>query len=97
MSELKKLLINVPDSYFDFVESLLDEAKKSEKRKAGLISFLKANPAATTILIIERKNYWKLRIINSRELRVKAEEIPKLQGDSSFLLRSDCCFLLKDI
>ena len=86
MSELKKLLINVPDSYFDFVESLLDEAKKSEKRKAGLISFLKANPAATTILIIERKNYWKLRIINSRELRVKAEEIPKLQGDSSFFV-----------
>ena len=32
MSELKKLLINVPDSYFDFVESLLDEAKKSEKK-----------------------------------------------------------------
>ena len=92
MSELKKLLINVPDSYFDFVESLLDEAKKSEKRKAGLISFLKANPAATTILIIERKNYWKLRIINSRELRVKAEEIPKLQGDSSFFVSQNMVY-----
>jgi hypothetical protein len=48
MSELKKLLLNVPDSYSDFVESLLDEARKSEKRKQGLIKYLKDNPEATT-------------------------------------------------
>ena len=53
MSELKRLLIKVPDSYFDFVESLLDEAKKSEKRKVGLINFLKANPAATTSEVLK--------------------------------------------
>ena len=48
MSELKSLLLSVPDSYYDFVESLLDEARKSEKRKQGLIKYLKANPKATT-------------------------------------------------
>ncbi len=48
MSELKKLLISVPDSYYDFVESMLDEARKSEKRKQGLIRYLKSNPDATT-------------------------------------------------
>lgn len=48
MSELKNLLLNVPDSYYDFVESLLDEARKSDKRKQGLIKYLKANPKATT-------------------------------------------------
>ncbi len=53
MNELKNLLIKVPDSYFDFVESLLDEAKKSEKRKEGLLSFLKMNPTATTSEILE--------------------------------------------
>ncbi len=48
MSELKDLLINVPDSYYDFVESLLDEARKSDERKRDLIQYLKANPEATT-------------------------------------------------
>ncbi len=48
MSELKSLLLNVPDSYYDFVESLLDEARKSDKRKQGLIRYLKTNPKATT-------------------------------------------------
>ena len=48
MSELKKLLINVPDSYYDFVEGLLDEARKSEYRRTGLINFLKENPGALT-------------------------------------------------
>ena len=53
MSELKKLLIRVPDSYYDFVEGLLDEAKKSENRKRGLISFLKSNPGANTSQVLK--------------------------------------------
>ncbi len=53
MSELKNLLINVPDSYFDFVESLLDEAGKSDKRKQGLIKYLRTNPDATTSDVLD--------------------------------------------
>lgn len=48
MSELKSLLLNVPDSYYDFVESLMDEARKSDRRKQSLIRYLKTNPKATT-------------------------------------------------
>lgn len=48
MSELRELLINVPDSYYDFVEGLLDEAKKSKQRELGLIRFLKTHPQAKT-------------------------------------------------
>ena len=53
MSELKKLLINVPDSYYDFVEGLLDEARKSEYRRTGLINFLKENPGALTSEVLK--------------------------------------------
>ena len=53
MSELRDLLINVPDSYYDFVEGLLDEAKKSKQRELGLISFLKAHPQAKTSDILK--------------------------------------------
>lgn len=53
MNELKSLLIKVPDSYSDFVESLLDEARKSEKRKIGLIDFLKMHPTATTSEVLK--------------------------------------------
>ncbi len=48
MEELKELLINVSDSYYDFVESMLDEATKSNMRKNRLIEFLTNNPETTT-------------------------------------------------
>ena len=53
MEELKEMLINVQDSYFDFVLSMLDEAKKSEKRAKGMINYLKDNPNALTSDILE--------------------------------------------
>ena len=52
MNELKSLLLRVPDSYYEFVESLLDEAGKSEARKNALIRYLKDNPEATTSDVI---------------------------------------------
>lgn len=48
MNELRELLMNVPDSYYDFVEGLLDEAKKSKQRELGLIRFLKTHPQANS-------------------------------------------------
>ena len=53
MNELKRLLIRVPDSYYDFVVSMLDEASKSEQRKVGLIDFLKDNPGAMSSDVIK--------------------------------------------
>lgn len=53
MSELKRLLISVPDSYYDFVEGLLDEARKSENRKTELIEFLKSHPRANTSEVLK--------------------------------------------
>ena len=53
MNELKRLLIRVPDSYYDFVVSMLDEASKSEQKKVGLIDFLKDNPGAMSSDVIK--------------------------------------------
>ena len=53
MDELKTLLINVPDSYYDLVAGILDEAKKSESRRNSLISYINLNPNATTSEIIK--------------------------------------------
>lgn len=52
MEELKILLINVSDSYYDFVTGMLDVAKKSEYRKNKLIDYIKSNPKAKTSDII---------------------------------------------
>ena len=53
MDELRKLLNKVPDSYFDFVEGLLDEAKKSKERERGLICYVKAHPQAKSSEVIQ--------------------------------------------
>lgn len=53
MEELKRLLINVSDSYYDFVISLMDEARKSDYRLNGLINFIKTHPEAKTSDIIK--------------------------------------------
>ncbi|MCR5801575.1 MAG: hypothetical protein K6G57_04515 [Lachnospiraceae bacterium] len=52
MRELKTLLINISDSYYDFVESMMDEARKSEDRKNALLDFLRNNPKTTTSDVI---------------------------------------------
>lgn len=51
--ELKKLLENVSDTYYDFVEGALIEAKKDESYAEKLINYLKNNPDATTSEIIK--------------------------------------------
>ncbi len=52
MSELKELLINVKDSYNDFVLAMLDEAGKSENRRDELIRYLKNNKEALSSDVI---------------------------------------------
>ncbi len=52
MNELKSLLIRVPDSYYDFVVSMLDEANKSEQKRLGLIDYLRNNPGALSSDVI---------------------------------------------
>ena len=51
--ELKKLLENVSDTYYDFVKGALIEAKKDESYAEKLIDYLKNNPDATTSEIIK--------------------------------------------
>ena len=51
--EVKKLLENVSDTYYDFVEGALIEAEKDESYAEKLIDYLKNNPDATTSEIIK--------------------------------------------
>ena len=44
MEELKELLTQIDDSYFDFISAVLHYAEKKESRLHKLISFLKENP-----------------------------------------------------
>lgn len=53
MEELKRMLINVSDSYYDFVVGILDEAKKSESRKKALTGYINNHPKATTSDIVK--------------------------------------------
>ena len=53
MSELLKLLQEVPDSYDDFVIGMMSFAQSSEFRKQKLTEFLKQNPDAESSRIIE--------------------------------------------
>ncbi len=58
MNELKSLLIGVPNSYYDFVEGMLQIASKSDYAKNELIEFIKSNPTASSgevILFATRK------------------------------------------
>ena len=48
MNELRLLLMNVSDSYMDFVEGVIDEARKSEQIKIGVTNYLKTNSNATS-------------------------------------------------
>lgn len=48
MEELKELLLNVSDSYFDFVCGIMAIARDYPERMNDIIQFLKENPQATT-------------------------------------------------
>ena len=52
MNELKELLINVPDSYYDFVVSMLSEVRKSAYRREGLLDYLRKHEDATSSEVI---------------------------------------------
>ena len=53
MEELTMLLNNVSDSYFDFVDSILDYAGRKKERLQVVLEFVKSNPSAKTSDIIE--------------------------------------------
>ena len=67
MDELKELLINVSDSYYDFVVSILSFAKKKDGRADQLTKFMKTHPEAQTSEIIEYV---------SKEMDLMSEHIP---------------------
>ena len=48
MEELKELLENVKDSYYDFVRGMLSEAKEHSDRLDEIVAYIKNNPAADT-------------------------------------------------
>ena len=53
MEELKRLLIRVSDSYYDFVVSMLAFSQKSEDRQRQLQTFIMNHPEAGTSDIIK--------------------------------------------
>lgn len=53
MEELKLLLINIEDSYYDFVESTLGYSKDNEKHIDLLINYIKGNPNVKTSDVIK--------------------------------------------
>lgn len=52
MEELKELLKNVKDSYYDFVMGILSEAKNHPERTDKIINYIKENPEADTSEIV---------------------------------------------
>nr|DAL87938.1 MAG TPA: hypothetical protein [Caudoviricetes sp.] len=48
MEELKALLENVSDSYYDFVRAMLQSAKEHYDRIDEIIAYIKDNPEANT-------------------------------------------------
>ncbi len=48
MEELKQLLLEVSDSYFDFVIGVMAEARDCPEHLNDLIQFIKDNPQATS-------------------------------------------------
>jgi hypothetical protein len=53
MEELKTLLNNVEDSYFDFVSAMLHYAEKKESRQNALLHYLHTHPNALSSEIIK--------------------------------------------
>ena len=44
MKELEDLLINIEDSYYDFISGIMNYAKGNEDRRKKLIDYIKVNP-----------------------------------------------------
>ena len=65
MDELKKLLINVPNSYYDFVVAMMSFAEDSSCREEKLLSFIKENPYATASDVIKYASF-ELDLIDER-------------------------------
>lgn len=53
MNELKMLLLNMEDSYYDFVEATLGYARTNEKHILLLVDYIKENPSAKTSDVIK--------------------------------------------
>ncbi len=71
MEELKKLLIHVPDSYYDFVTGMMAEAKDSDNIREGLLDYLKSHPSASTsdVIYFVSKD---LGLANSSKIEISA-------------------------
>lgn len=53
MDELKQLLLQVSDSYSDFVHGVMAEARDYPDRRDDIIRFIKEHPEATTSDILK--------------------------------------------
>lgn len=53
MDELKQLLLQVSDSYSDFVYGVMAEARDYLSRRDDIIQFIKEHPEATTSDILK--------------------------------------------
>ena len=53
MDELKVLLNQVEDTYYDFVVAVLQYAKKKQSRTEVVVEYIKKNPKANTSDILE--------------------------------------------
>lgn len=52
MNELKERLINISDSYFDFVGAMLQYARRKPEHLTAMNKFLDENPDATSSDVI---------------------------------------------
>ena len=68
MEELKKLLINVPNSYYDFVVAMMSFAKDSSLREEKLKSYITNNPHATASDVIKFASF-ELDLIDEKNTK----------------------------
>ena len=66
MNELKTLLINVPDSYYDFVTGIMAVARKSKDNENQILKYLQDNPAALSsdVVLYVSDHVLKVKRIN---------------------------------
>jgi len=53
MEKLTELLNNISDSYYDFVVSVLNYAKRNNKNTEAMIAFIENNPNALSSDVLE--------------------------------------------
>ena len=53
LNEIKELLIQIHDSYYDFVEGVMMLARKSKHRQIDLLDYLKNHPDASSSDVLE--------------------------------------------